>query len=300
VPGSADDFRDAARRHGLRLTSDVRLDASGADFVVAHALDQAGTPWVLRSPRRDDVFARAENEHRALGLVKDHLPVAVPDWRIFSHELIAYPRMAGDPAADVDLEAGGYVWRFDESAPPPAFLTTLAHALAALHTVPTSAARASGLAVEEPAHVREQWARRMESARETIDVPQALWARWQGWLAEERGWPTEMALIHGDLHPPHILIDGGHRVVGFLDWTEARVSDPAIDFALLFATLGAETLAALLHLYRSAGAPTWPDMAHHIGESWCAYPAVLADFARASGEPGPRELAQALVAAANP
>lgn len=298
MSGSADSLLNAARQHGLRLTPEVRLDTSGADFIVAHALDEHGRPWVLRSPRHADVLARAENEHRALRLVKAHLPVAVPDWQIFSAELIAYPLLAGEPAAVIDPEAGGYVWRFDKSAPPAAFLSTLAHALAALHTVPTSAARAAGLPVEDPARVREKWARRMEGAREMIEVPEALWARWQAWLAEERFWPTEMVLIHGDVHPPHILLDGRHRVVGLLDWTEAQVSDPASDFTLLFATLGPEPLAVVLDLYRSAGGPTWPHMPHHIQESWCAYPAVLTDFARASGESGPRELAQALVAAA--
>lgn len=105
-------------------------------------------------------------------------------------------------------------------------------------------------------------------------------------------------LVHGDLHPPHVLVDGGHRVTGLLDWTEARVSDPSTDFALLFATLGGEAGAGLLQRYRDAGARTWPGMLDHIAETWCAYPAVLVEFARASGEQGPRELAQALGAAA--
>jgi macrolide phosphotransferase len=297
---STENLLDTARRHGLRLTSEARLDTSGADFLVAHAFDEHGKAWVLRAPRRAEVWARAENERRALRLVQAHLSIAVPDWQIFSPELIAYPRLAGEPAAVIDLEAGGYVWRFDERAPPEPFLGSLAQALAALHTLPTAAATTTGLSVDAAVSVRNGWARRMEGARTMIDVPEALWTRWQAWLAEDRFWPTEMAVIHGDLHPPHILLDDQHRVVGFLDWTEARVSDPATDFTLLFATLGRDTIARMLDLYRTAGAPVWPHMLDHIQESWSAYPAVLADFARTSGEPGPRELAQTLVSAAIP
>jgi macrolide phosphotransferase len=299
MSATADTLLDAARHHGLRLTPEVRLDTSGADFIVAHAVDEHGTPWVLRSPRRADVLARAENEHRALGLVKAHLPVAVPDWQIFSPELIAYPRLSGEPAAVIDPEAGGYVWRFDATAPPTVFLSTLAQALAALHTVPTSAARATGLPVDDSTQLREKWARRMAGARDMIEIPEALWMRWRTWLEDERVWPTDMVLIHGDVHPPHILIDERHQVVGVLDWTEAQVSDPANDFTLLFATLGSDALAVMLDVYRNAGGPAWPAMHHHIQESWSAYPAMLTEFARTSGESGPRELAQVLAAAAS-
>ena len=57
-----------------------------------------GMAWVLRVPRRPDVLPRAENEARVLGLVKGRLPVEVPDWRIATPELIAYPRLAGPTA----------------------------------------------------------------------------------------------------------------------------------------------------------------------------------------------------------
>jgi macrolide phosphotransferase len=290
---------DAAARHGLHLGSDIRLDASGADFVVAHALDDQDRHWVLRSPRRADVLKRARTEHAALQLVHRELPVAVPEWQVFSSELIAYLRLPGEPAATIDMEAGGYVWRFDAAAPPAAFLGSLAHTLVSLHTVPRSRAAAVGLPIEEPVQVREQWSRRMVVAREMLEVPDSVWLRWQNWLAEDSYWPSHTVLIHGDLHPPHILIDEEHRVVGLLDWTEARVSDPATDFTLLFATLGREAVETVLRQYQRAGARISPRMLDHIEESWHAYPAVLAEFARESGERGPRELAQALIAGAS-
>jgi macrolide phosphotransferase len=69
------------------------------------------------------VLERAGREHQILALLNGRLPVAVPNWRIFSPDIIAYPRLVGEPASAVDMEAGGYVWAFDETAPPAAFVT---------------------------------------------------------------------------------------------------------------------------------------------------------------------------------
>lgn len=179
---------------------------------------------------------------------------AVPEWRVFSPQVIAYPRLGGNPAAV-----------------------------------------AAGLPLQEPRQVRETWPERMDRAREVLDVPSPVWRRWQTWLADDSYWPEHSALIHGDLHPAHILVDGEHRVTGLLDWTEAQVADPATDFTLQYATLGHQQLGVLLESYRKAGGRTWPRMHEHIAETWSAYPAVIAMFALLTGEDGPRQLGQTLV-----
>jgi macrolide phosphotransferase len=291
-----EDLLSAARAAGLALTSeDLEFDESGADFLVVHAVDERGVRWVVRTPRRDEVLERATLEFRALRLVGARLPVAVPDWRVFTAQAIAYPRLPGEPAAVVDFDAGGYVWRFDPSLAPAAFLETLARAIAALHGVESAAAAEAGLVVLKPREVREEWARRMDRARGTLDVPGPVWRRWQTWIENEGFWPEQTALVHGDLHPGHILVDDQHRVTGLLDWTEARVADPAQDFVLLVATLGHGPFESLLRSYEAAGGRVWPRMAAHIVEAWSAYPAVVADFATETGEDAHRKLAQALV-----
>lgn len=286
-----------AREHGLRLVAgESRLDASGADFLAVHAVDEEGVPWIVRVPRRPDAAERMAAEERALRLVRGRLPVAVPEWEVFSPGMVAYRRLAGHPAAVVDPEAGGYVWRFDERRPPGAFLDTLAGALAALHGIEPEAARAAGLPVRGPDEVRQGHAARMERAREVLRVPEAVWRRWQRWLADDDGcWPEHSAPIHCDLHPAHILVDEGSRVTGLLDWTEAQVADPAADFALQYATMGRAVLAELLDRYRAAGGRVWPRMAEHVAEVWSAYPAVIAEFALLSGEEAPLQLGQLLV-----
>lgn len=42
--------------------------------------------------------------------------------------------------------------------------------------------------------------------------------------------PTPTTLVHGDLGPHHVLYDGG-RITGVIDWSDARVGDPALDLA---------------------------------------------------------------------
>jgi macrolide phosphotransferase len=292
----ANDLLAIAREHGLRLTPERQeLDETGADFIVMHAVDEQGVPWVVRAPRRADVLARAATERRALELVRARLPVAVPEWRVFTPQLIAYPRLHGNPAAVVDMTAGGYVWRFDETAPPTAFLDALGDGLAALHRVEHADATAAGLPVRSPAAVRAMFADRMDRSRAVLDVPEIVWRRWQRWITDDTYWPEHSVLVHGDLHPAHVLIDDEHRVTGLLDWTEAHVGDPATDFALLFATLGDHPTATLLARYRTSGGLAWARMHDHIVETWSAYPVIIADFAMSSGEEAPRQLGQALV-----
>lgn len=290
---SAQDLIAAARTHGLELEAgEDALDRSGADFLVLHARDARGVSWIVRAPLRPDVLERAAAERRTLEHVGSRLPVAVPQWRIFSPEVIAYPRLAGEPAAVVDLSAGCYVWRFDHLAPPAPFISSVARALAALHRIELEG---TGLAVKRSPEVRAEYASRMAHAREVLSIPPAVWQRWQAWLEDDRSWPEHPVLVHGDLHPAHILVDESHRVSGIIDWTEAHGGDPATDFALLFATLGEATLAVLLQEYAAAGARTWQEMQAHVAAMWSAYPVMIAEFARSSGQDGPLVLAQSLI-----
>jgi macrolide phosphotransferase len=230
-----------------------------------------------------------------LDFVRPHLPVDVPDWRLFTPEVIAHPRVPGNPAAVADLEVGDWVWRFDQWAPPGVFLDSLAEALAALHRIDPADAAAAQLSVLRPDDLRVATAERVHTAREGLTVPEPVWRRWHEWLADDSSWPSQVVVVHGDLHPGRILLDDEHRVTGILDWSEAHVGDPATDFSLLYASIGLDALASLLGCYATAGGDVWPRMAHHIVERWCAYPAVIADFARMTGDDQPMQLAQALV-----
>jgi macrolide phosphotransferase len=125
--------------------------------------------------------------------------------------------------------------------------------------------------------------RRMDKVKLEYGVGEELWNRWQNWLANDALWPKQTALIHGDLHAGHILIDKDACVTGFIDWTEARIDDPANDFVSHLAAFGEEALKKLIDEYKKAGGYVWPLMFDHILELFSAYPIGIAEFAMKSG-----------------
>jgi aminoglycoside phosphotransferase (APT) family kinase protein len=282
------------RRHGLELTAvSAELDTMGLDFVVAHARDAAGAPWIVRAPRRPDVVAAARIEGRVLRHVGPALPVAVPDWQVHAPEVIAYPRIIGVPA--VSVSASGPTWNIlDPAAPAPAFIDSLARTLAALQAI---APADTGAPAPTIAATRAALRDAMLATREALEPSDAVWARWQRWLADDALWPTHTAWVHGDLHPGHWLLADDARLIGVLDWTEAQVGDPSIDFAMFHGCCGRAALAQLVERFAAAGGRVWPGLVRHASERWAAFPALAAAWALRTGNAAILEYARSQVAA---
>jgi macrolide phosphotransferase len=258
---------EIAKDNGLDILADsLTFNESGLDFLVVFAEDVKGEEWVLRFPRREDVMASTKKEKRTLDLVREQLTVEAPNWLIYNESLIAYNRLTGVPAATVDPEAQAYIWVLDEKNVPTLFNETLAEALVSLHRIDHEKARAAGLPVETHEETRENMAKRMKKVKEEFHVNPELWQRWEDWLRNDSLWPKQTALVHGDLHAGHILIDEENRVTGFIDWTEAAVGDIAIDFVAHYRTFGEDVLKELIHHYEKAGGYVWPGMAQHVIE----------------------------------
>lgn len=285
-----------ASKHGLKLNPNkIELNESGLDFLVAFARDQT-TEWVLRKPRRPDVWERAVNEHRMLKLVRDELAIDVPNWHIFTPELIAYPLLSGVPLASIDPAGSGYLWQHDQQSLPPIFFDSLAETLASLHNINQDSIRQASIRLKSPHEAREDFALNIEEIKQSFTIPDKLKERWKTWLATDSYWPGHSTLNHGDLHPPHILVDEMSRVTGLLDWTEAECADPGKDFVIYFAIFGMEGLRDLLHRYERYGGKVWPRMHEHIAEQWAAYPALVAKFALTTGKDSDREMANNMIA----
>jgi aminoglycoside phosphotransferase (APT) family kinase protein len=87
MPLSTDSILSLASRHHLKLQTDsLKIDESGLDFQVAIAKDYDGQSWLLRIPRRLDVLPAAAREKGILDLIRPHLPVQVPHWKIHTNE----------------------------------------------------------------------------------------------------------------------------------------------------------------------------------------------------------------------
>ncbi|WP_159786166.1 macrolide 2'-phosphotransferase [Sodalinema gerasimenkoae] len=273
-----------AHRHGLKLDrTTLQLEESGLDFQVAIAQTQSRTSWLLRIPRRPDVLTSAQREQAILNLVRPHLTVQIPNWQIHTNELIAYPLLRGKPAGTIDPEQQAYRWEIDANNLPDTYLHSLGDALASLHRIDQEALARAGLETPSIDAIRTDWSERMVKVKQVYSVNPPLWERWQCWLDNDTLWPPHTALIHGDLHPGHILVDQQAQVTGLIDWTEARVDDPASDFAAHYRVFGRNSLEALLYHYSQSGGQVWPAMADHIAEHNSAFAVDIAEFAERSG-----------------
>jgi aminoglycoside phosphotransferase (APT) family kinase protein len=291
MSGSIADFIAAAARRGLSLTPEgARLDTMGLDFVVLHARDAGGTPWIVRSPRRPDVAAAAAIEARVLARIAPHVPFAVPDWRIHDPELIAYPRIPGTPA--VTLDTGAPVWNvIDPAAPSDTFIASYASAIAALQRVPSD-----DLPIETIADARAKLEHAIDVARDLLAPSATILTRWRRFLDGDT-WPAHLALTHGDLHPGHMLLDATGRLTGVIDWTEAKLSDPVLDIAMFAGCFGRAALDRFVPLFERAGGRTWPSLIDHALERWAIWPALGAEWAHRTNNPGILDHVRAQLAA---
>lgn len=273
-----------AEKQELRLRKDsFMMNESGLDFQVVFAKDVEEKEWILRLPRREDVFVRTAPEKNVLDFIRKHVDFEVPDWEIYTKELIAYKALEGVPAATVDMEMQAYVWEIDAEDVSESFNQTLGKALAELHSIPSEQAAQAGIKVQSAKEVRQHMKERMEKIKETYDIEEALWTRWQDWLKDDTMWPDKTGMIHGDLHPGHIMIDKKENVTGLIDWTEAKVADISKDFIGHLMVFGEEGLDRLIRSYRAAGGYYWPKMKEHIIELNTTSAIDIAEFAIISG-----------------
>jgi aminoglycoside phosphotransferase (APT) family kinase protein len=180
----------------------------GYDFKVLIVDDT----WVMRWPRHRLAVEEIEKEVELLPVLARLLPVEVPQFEYVSREpwLVAYRLIRGEPLVAEDADG------------VRAFLEAL-HAVA-IHKIP--APRPDWL---------ETYRRQTDEFRRVVlpllDADER--ARGEALLAEvETLVDFPPALTHSDLGPEHLLVHEG-RLVGVIDWGDARIGDPALDYAWL-------------------------------------------------------------------
>ncbi|MGE6537016.1 macrolide 2'-phosphotransferase MphL [Bacillus luti] len=276
--------KQLANKEGLNILEDsIEINESGVDFQVAHVTEQNGDKWILRIPRRPESMRHALREKEVLEIMKKHAEFQVPDWSIFSEELIAYKQLSGIPAATIDIEQQGYVWKFNEKNVPTEYYISLGKVLANLHALPQQKFNNTGVEILTPNELRTSMKQRMNRVKEQYHINQNLWDRWQAWLAEDSFWPSHVGVKHGDIHPGHILIDNKNNVTGLIDWTEVGIADVSIDFISHYLLFGKDGLTKLINSYDNAGGKTWSRMDDHIIELLATSSITVAEYAQVSG-----------------
>lgn len=291
-----DDALGIAASHGLRLSTEgATVVEAGLDYRVIMASDETGLRWVLRIPRRPDVSEGMVAEVRILDLVAPTLraeKVSVPDWQIRTPELIAYPALPGTPGLTLS-DTGEPIWHMDPASPE--YAARLGHLLARLHSLNAADAKAAGVEVRSPDQVRQTWQDDINRVTNEFTVAPTLANAWRAWIDDDMCWPDRTVMTHGEIYPAHVLLDNGGAITGFLDWTTARVDDPARDFAFQYGAAGDEILQATLDAYEQAGGHVHPGLAAQSRHLWDASPLGYAIYALTTGAEADRAAATAML-----
>lgn len=279
-----DDAIALAAAHGRHLSArGATVNEAGLDYRVVMASDATGRKWVLRVPRRADVSEGMAAETRVLDLVAPVLAedgVAVPDWQVRSPELIAYPALPGAPGLTL-TDTGEPEWHMDPASPD--YAERLGRLLARLHSITPEQAGAAGVEARTPAGVRQAWRDDVARVSEAFTVSPVLAEAWRAWLEDDTCWPERTVMTHGEIYPAHVLFDEEGTITGVLDWTTARVDDPARDLSAQYGAAGEEMLRATLTAYEQAGGHVHSGLAAQAKHLWDASPIGYALYALITG-----------------
>ncbi|MBT8487246.1 MAG: phosphotransferase [Gemmatimonadetes bacterium] len=226
----------------------VQLVGSGWEFDVYRVrVECEGTDWAFRFPRRREYSEQFDDEAEVLRVVaRTVAPIRVP-----SVEL----RGAPGPHFPYSFAGHRFIEGIRADAPGVAlgngFAETLGATLARLHaSTPDDALRdVLGLETEGPREWLDETLAEIEGLRGFgPEVDAAL-----GWLEAIPVVPAPhggMArVIHNDLCPDHLLVDGAGDLCGIIDWTDAAIGDPLMDFVVLYAWKGRSFVEKVLGWY---------------------------------------------------
>jgi len=200
-----------------------------AAYRVPAARDDDGGDWVLRMPRPGVPWA-AEDLEREMRMI----PLLA--LRPFEVAVPRDPLLLRSPAGETIgalhrlVPGEGTGGRAIRGEAKREHLAAIGRFLATLHTTPPRLARAHGV------EGRDLWVEvarpRIEAVMEVAGPGTQRWlqGRIEAFESLDRS-DVPRVLIHGDLSADHLLADELGRLSGVIDFAEARLSDPAIDFA---------------------------------------------------------------------
>ncbi len=125
--------------------------------------------------------------------------------------------------------------------------------LARLHALPVGEVRALG--VREPGMWDGHYAPMIEQASARLPRASSHWltGRAQTFLEEGGVASAPSALIHADCSRGNLLIGDDGALSGVIDWADAMIGDPALDFAALQQAYPRAVLGAIMDGYERAG-----------------------------------------------
>jgi aminoglycoside 2''-phosphotransferase len=213
---------------------------------------------IFRFPMREDVVQRLKQERRLLPILEGVLSTPIPHFDYigrgdteYPYMFVGYCKIIGTPLSAESIT--------------PAQLSDLVPALATfltgLHSFPHEQALRVGFAEHSPEQWRQRW-RQDYQDRYTdlqlrvfplLDEEMRTKTRylWEDFLNDGDLFAFRPVLAHCDLGCEHIFCDPERSILtGVIDWGDANIGDPAIDFVGLHLTHGREFTKQILARYQ--------------------------------------------------
>ena len=204
--------------------------------------------WVVRVPSTAAVGAQLDTAAELLPLLHRRVPYGVPQPRGFlaipEGRAVVYPYLHGRSVV------------LGEVTPGPGVAVEIGRAVAALHNVERAVFEEAGVPVYDAETCRTRHLADLDRGAATGHVPTALLSRWERALEDVSAWRFAPTPVHGNL-------TGGRLLVTFSDeddaetasvravtgWEDAKIADPADDFAALFSECTPEAFESIVEAY---------------------------------------------------
>lgn len=251
---------------GLRVET-CRLHLSGWDSVALEVNDTL----IFRFPRpnRPDVEAQHAMEAALLPELAKALPLPIPQFLYVGdgpagsgRRFVGYRKIDG-----VELRASVLA-----SAQAERIARQIAEFLSCLHAFPVE--RAAQLRVQGGS--ADDWRRQEQALYQHVcdrvlplleaPVRAQAAALWERFLTDDAHFAFRPVLIHRDLSSDHMLYDtGSGTLAGIIDWGDASIGDPALDFVGVLSEYGRAFTEATLADYRGEQDATfWQRMQFYL------------------------------------
>lgn len=213
---------------GRQITGTSPLGAAGGRFDSALLTLDDGSRVVVRASTDDASTTELATESLALRAMtagaRALLPFALP-------HLLGEAPVPGGRVQVTDF-VGGYTVEAADLPAGPGAASSIGGAVAAIHDLPTSVVRVTGLPARSTADVRQEVREVIDRSAAMREVPVALVNRWRAAVDDDALWVFDPTVTLGEVTSTSFRFsDVGDvpTVTGVLGWGALSVGDPATD-----------------------------------------------------------------------
>ncbi len=216
---------------------------------VARVHDSQQRTWTIRVPRSAADAAQMESAAMLLPHLDKRLAFEVP-------QEAGSVALRDSGRAMVYAQVRGRNLDFSRLPAGPGLAAALGRALGEIHNLDPRLYDEAGVPVYDAETYRTRHLAELDRAASTGHVPARLLSRWERALENVAHWRFAPATIHGRMSGELLLADfeddgdaASGRIVAITGWDQARVADPADDFAVLWSQATPEAFDTVLEAY---------------------------------------------------